>query len=278
MKLALGLAVLTATVTGLVDAPTAAAKARTLTGQVMTAPYASGKQVVVPVLVDRKSLKRAKLRAPVGVLLLKGAKKVKVVGQRARVAPALLRAGDKLRARAKVTKSLRRASYWRTPVRSFKVTKRAPTFSPAELQALLVAFGGDVRRLDAALDAVAKYVQAGFQKVDGDLAALRGNVQSLAAALTALEQRVAALEAGLPALEARMQAQLDALAQQFGALGTQLAAMQTQLAGLDGDVSALEADVAAIESQLAQMTADIAEIQTAMSALCNPPSPVAAVC
>lgn len=267
MKLALGLSVLMAT--ALVAAPPAGAKVRTLTGQVMAAPYASGKQVVVPVLLDRKSLRRAKLRAGVGVLVLKGAKKVKVVGRRTRVAPALLRAGDRLRARARVTKGMRRAPYWRVPVRSLKLTKRSPTFSPAELQALFVAFGGDMRRLDTALDAIAKYVQAGFQKVGADMGALRGDVQSLATALTALEQRVAGLEAGLPALEARMQAQLDALAQQFGALGTQLAAMQTQLAALDGRVTGLEADMAAIESQMAQLASDLAEVQTAVSVLCG---------
>ena len=276
MKLALGLAVLLTT--ALVAAPTADAKVRTLTGQVMTAPYASGKQVVVPVLLDRKSLKRAKLRAPVGVLVLKGAKKVKVAGQRARVMPGLLRAGDKLRARAKVTKAVRRTSYWRMPVRSFKLTKRSATLAPAELQALLVAFGGDMRRLDAALNAIAKYVQNGFQKVDADLGALRGDVRSLATALSALEQRVAALEAGLPALEARMQAQLDALAQQFGALGAQLTAMQAQLAALDGDMTGLETDMAAIEAQMAQMAGDLAEVQTAVGALCNPPSVVAGIC
>ena len=276
MKLSLVLAAVIAA--ALVAAPTAGAKARTLTGQVMTAPYANGKQVVVPMLLDRKSLKRAKLRTPVGVLVLKGAKKVKVVGQRARVAPALLRAGDRVRARANVTKAVRRASYWRMPARSFKLTKRSAALAPAELQALLVAFGGDIRRLDAALDAIAKYVHAGFQKLGGDLGALRGQVGSLATALQALEQRVAALEAGLPALEARMQAQLDALAQQFGTLASQLTAMQAQLAALDGDVAGLEADMAAIESQMAQLTADLAEVQTAVGALCGDGSAVGGLC
>lgn len=267
MKLAIRLAAVMAI--ALVAAPTAGAakpraKVMTLTGQVMAAPYADGRKVVVPVLVDRLSLRRAKLRAPVGVLLLKKARSVKVRGQRARVAPALLRAGDRLRARVKVTRVVRKASYWRTPARSFKLTKRSPTFSPAELQALLGAFGKDITRLDATLIALAKYVQAGFQKQAAQLG-------SLATALQALEKRVKALEAGLPALESRLQAQLDALAQQFSSLGAQLTTLQAQLTALDGDVKGLEADMAAMEGQMAQLSADVTALQTSVAALCGDP-------
>lgn len=291
MKLSVALAAMMAA--SLLAAPPAGAaahakpraKVRTLTGQVMAAPYTSGRKVVVPVLIDRASLRRAKLRAPVGVLLLKQAKTVKVRGQRVRVAPALLRAGDRLRARAKVTGTVRRASYWRMPARSFKLTKRSATLAPVELQTLLVAFGGDIRRLDAALTAIAKYVQAGFQKLGGDVGALSGELQSLASALQSLEQRVVALEAGLPALEARMQAQFDALAQDFSSLQTQVAALQTQLVGLEGDMAALEGDmaalqgdVAAIQAGMAQLSADMANVQAAVGALCGSASPLDALC
>jgi septal ring factor EnvC (AmiA/AmiB activator) len=232
----------------------------------------------VPVLVDAKSLRRAKLRAPVGVFLLKRAKKVKVAGQRARVAPGLLRAGDRLRARAKVTRAVRVAPYWRTPVRSFKLTRRSSTFGPAELQAQLGAFGGDLQRFQSALTGLSNYVQAGLAKQAGDTEALRGQLGSLSTALQALEQRVAALEAGLPALEARMQAQLDALAQQFGSLGTQVAALQGQLAALDGDVTALDGDIAALEAATTDLNADMAAVQTAVGTLCGPTSPLNALC
>lgn len=267
MKLAARIAAVL--VISLVVAPTAGAaqpraKVRTLTGHIMAAPYETGAKVIVPVWLDRPSSRRAKLRTPVGVLMLKKAKKVRVRGQRARVAPALLRAGDRLRARVKVTKSVRRASYWRTPVRAFKLTKRSPTLGSAELQTLLGAFGGDLRRLNAALTGVANYVKAGFDKQAADTDALRGQLGSLATALQSLEKRVEALEAGLPALEASMQAQLDALARDLASLRSDVSTLQTQLGALGGDVAALE-------DAVTQLNADVTALQASVGLLCGDP-------
>jgi hypothetical protein len=288
---ALALAVLGLAVSGS-PATAARSKVRKLDGHVMATPYISNRRVVVPVLLDQRSVRRAKLRAPVGVLLLKKAKKVMVAGQRARIAPAYLRAGDRLRARAKVAKRARRAPYWRLSVRSFKVTKRAQAMSPAELQTLFGNLAGDLGRLQVSLAALAKYVQTGFANLGGDMSAMRADLATLGTALAALEKRVDDLEAGLPALEARLQSQIDSLEADLAALGTQVSGLQSQLAalqtamtalqgdvtGLEGDVAGLQGDVAALQTSVAQLTTNVAQLQTAVSALCGPTSLLDSLC
>jgi prefoldin subunit 5 len=268
------------------------AKVRTLTGHVVTAPYEAGRKVVVPVLVDTRTAKRAKLAAPVGVLMLKKSKRVKVRGQRARIAPTLLRAGDELFARAKVTRRLRRAAYWRMPARVFRVTKRSATLGPVELMQLVGGFGTDLAGLETALTNLAKYVQAGFQKHGADINALRADLGALNTALGALGQRVGALEAGLPALEARLQQQIDGLAgdlddlatqmaalqTQLGSLQTQLTALQAQVGTLQGDLTALQGDVAALEAAVTGLTADVAALETTMGVVCGAGSVLDPLC
>ena len=270
-----------------VPAPAGAApsKVRTLTGQVTAAPYVVKRKVVVPVLLDPRSARRAKLRAPVGALLLNRSKKVRVRGQRARVAPELLRLGDRLRSRARVGRQVRRAAYWRLAPRRFTLTKRSQALSPAELATLLGGLGTDLARLEGALGALATYVQAGFGRLDGELSAHGTTVAGLGTALAALEKRVAALEAGMPALEARLQQQIDSLSAGLAALGTQVSGLQTQIAALqsalsalDGDVAGLEADLAALETSVADLTADIAALQANVDIVCGPTSPLNALC
>jgi prefoldin subunit 5 len=270
----------------------APAKVRTLVGQVTAAPYVVKRSVVVPVLLDPKSARRAKLRAPVGVLLIKRSKKVKVRGQRARVAPDLLRAGDRLRSRARVALRARRAAYWRISPKKFTVTKRSKALSPAELAALLSGLGTDLRRLEGSLAALAGYVQAGFVDLDTKLGALGTGVASLGAALAALEKRVEELEKGLPALESRLQSQIDSLAAglaalgtQVNGLGTQIAALQSALTALQGDVDGLDADLTglqgeidALETSVTQLTSDLAALQANMDIVCGPTSPLNALC
>ena len=270
-----------------IPAPAGAApsKVRTLTGQVTAAPYVVKRKVVVPVLLDQKSARRAKLSAPVGILLLKKSKKVKVRGQRARVAPDLLRVGDRLRSRARIGRQARRAAYWRIAPRKFTVTKRSTALSPAELAGLLGGLGADLARLEDALGALATYVQTGFGRLDGNLSALGTTVAGLGTALAALEKRVADLEEGMPALEARLQEQIDSLSAGLAALGTQVSGIQTQIAALqsaltalDGDLGGLEGDLAALETSVADLTADIAALQANMDIVCGPTSPLNALC
>ena len=260
----------------MVAAPAAAApaKVRTLTGQVTAAPYLVKRKVVVPVLLDQRSAKRARLTAPVGVLLLKRAQRVKVRGQRARVAPEFLRPGDRLRSRARVTKQARRTGYWRLPARRFTVTKRAAALSPAELAVLLTGLGGDLGRLESALGGLTAYVQAGFAKLDTDLGGLRTNLGALATALADLEKRVEALESGMPALGT----QVSELASQLAALQTALTALQGDVGGLEGDVGGLQGDIAALEASVTQLTTDIGTLQTNVGILCGPTSPLNALC
>ena len=278
MKLAVVFAALVALLSPVATSPAAAAKskARTLKGQVMAAPYAAGKKVVVPVLLAQKSAKRARLRAPVGVLMLKKAKKVKVARQKARVAPALLRVGDRFRARSKVNRRAARAYYWRMGVKKFTVTKRSPTLGPAEMAALLTGMGADLARLDTGLTNLAKYVQTGFAQQGADIAGLGSQIGVLSSALAALEKRVAAIEAGLPGMEARLQSQIDALAgdlaglqTQMDAFATSLATLEDQVAGLSGDVSSLQAQMAAVQSGLAGLQTTVTGLQGSVNAICG---------
>lgn len=285
MKLSLPIAALMALTLVAAPAPAAAAKRATLKGQVVGQPYKAKKRIAVPVLLDQRNARRARLRSPLGVLLLPKRQKVAVKGERARIAPVLLRVGDRLRARARMSKKLRRAAYWRIPTRSFKITKRSATLGAAELQALFGTLGADLARLEVALTGLAKYVQGGFAVLDADMDALRGDLGALGTALQALEQRVAALEAGLPGLESRLQAQIDTLAAGLAALGTQVggletqvASLQAQLGALGGDVTGLEGDLAAIETAVADLAADVGELQSAVGVLCGPTSPLDALC
>lgn len=287
MKLATAVATaaLVAVASAATPAGAAPSKARTLVGQVTAAPYVVKRNVVVPVLLDQKSAKRAKLRAPVGVLLLKRSKNVKVRGQRQRVSPDLLRAGDRLRSRARVTRQARRSAYWRLSPKKFTVTKRSKALSPAELAGLLSGLGSDLRRLEGTLTALAGYVQAGFADLDSRLGALGANVASLGTALAALEKRVEELEKGLPALESRLQSQIDSLSAGLAALGTQvnglgaqIAALQSALAALDGDLTGLQAEVDALETSLTQLTNQVTALQGNMDIVCGPTSPLNALC
>jgi len=248
---------------------------------VLAAPFVAKKKVVVPVLLDQKSAKRAKLRVPAGVLMLKKGKKVKVAGQRARVAPALLRVGDRFRARSKVNRAAARAYYWRIGAKKFTLTKRSATLSPAEMIALLGGLGKDVARLDAALTSLATYVQMGFDKENADFAGVQSQLGALATALAALDKRVAAMEAGLPGMEARLQQQIDdlsgdlaALKTQVGTLETQLGALQTQvgtlqtsLTSLQNEVDTLSGDVSTLKTQMATVQSGLAALQTSVSSL-----------
>jgi septal ring factor EnvC (AmiA/AmiB activator) len=201
----------------------------------------------------------------VGVLLLKKAKKVKVARQRGRVAPLLLRVGDRFRARSKVKRAAARAYYWRMGVKKFTLTKRSATLSPAEMATLLAGLGADVDRLDGALTTLAKYVQTGFAQQGADIAGLQSQLSGLTAALAALEERVAAIEAGLPALESRLQDQIDALASGLAALQTQVGTLQ----GLSGDVSALKAQMAAVQSGLTALQTSVTGLQGSLTAICG---------
>lgn len=257
-----------------VPAPAAAAKTRTLTGQVTAAPYVVKRTVFVPVLLDQRSAKRAKLRAPVGVLMLRKASTVKVKGQRARVAPDLLRVGDRLRSRARVNKRARRAFYWRVAPKRFSLTKRSKALSSVELAALMEGVGTDLRRLDAALTALATYVRSSFTSVGGNLSALRTDLTALGTALAALEKRLGELEGGMPALEARLQEQIDSLGTSLAALGTQvtdipaqIAALQATLTGLQGQLGGLEGDLGGLEGDLGDLQSDLQALQGAVTQL-----------
>lgn len=252
------------------------AKVRTLTVQVAAAPYVVGKQVFIPVLVDRRATKRSRLSSPVGLFTMRMSKRVKVRGQRARIAPDMLRAGDRVRARAKVNRAARQTAYWRMKARKLRVTKRSSTLGPAELRALIDGLGKNLGSLQTAVTNLAKYVQAGFQKQGTDIASLKTGLASLTDSLAALEKRVAAMEAGLPGLEARLQEQIDALATDLSALKTQvntlqtqIGTLQTQLATLQTQVGALQTQLTTLEGQFATLSGDVTTLKNQMTAVQN---------
>ena len=177
-------------------APSAAhAKAAVLKGEVAGQAWRVGTKTVVPVLLSARSAKRAKLRSPVGVLVL-SARSVRTPAGAIR--PLLLRPADRVKTRAKVRAGDRRASYWRIGARSLTVTKRSPTRSAAELEALVSRLRADLAALSKALTWLATYTQNGFVKHSADIEALRREITALKAQVAALAAEIRRMGGTLP--------------------------------------------------------------------------------
>ncbi len=230
--------------------PTSApAAVRTLKGQVVGSTFAAGSATVVPVLLDARSARRAKLRTPLARLLVPRGWKVRAPGRTTLVSQHL-RAGDAFRVRVTVPRRRNGAAYpvLRPRARTLVVTRRGTALSAAELQEHVAALYGYVNGL-------ASYIVREFAALHGQVAGLRGDLAGLRGSLAALQARVDGLEAGF-------QAQLDQLIARVTALETQLASITAQLSQLSSDVSALQAQLAGIApGDLAGALSDIAALQ-----------------
>jgi hypothetical protein len=234
----------------LLAAPASApAKATILTGQVVGSTFPSGSRVAVPVLLDARSRKRARVRAPLALLKLpRTAKPRAPKGQRVTLAE--LRAGDVFRATLTVPRAARKAAYpaMNAGAAKFLITKRGTALSAAELQAQIVALSGYVGQLSA-------YMLAQF-------AALRGEVSSMRADLAGLQAAHNALKAKVDGLPADVGSQVTTLITQVSELQTELQSLTTQLNTATSDVAGLAAKLTGIApGDLADALADIAALQ-----------------
>ena len=245
-----------------IAAPAAAAKPVTLKGLVVGQPYTVKKRTAVPVLLDAKNARRARLASRVGVLHLK-AKRVKAP-RRTRIATAALRLNDRIRTRARIRRGARRAGYWQISTRALVVRKRSKTLSAAELQDLIAVLRADLDRLSGTVTGLAGYTAAGFRVLSADLAALRADLSALRSEVTALAAQVASVNAALAALEARLQGQLDQVAADLRA---QLQAVVNDVAALNASVTALGAQLATLQGQVAALTANLAALTATVAGL-----------
>lgn len=178
MKLAAAPIAAVLALAALAAAPTAHAKTAVLKGEVTGQPWRVGTKTVVPVLLSARSAKRAKLRSPAGVLVLKGRS---VRTPRGAIGPLRLRLADRVRTRTKIRSGHRQAPYWRIDARSLTVTKRSATLSAAELEALVAQLRSDLVALSKTLIGLATYTQNGFVKLNADITLLKAQIAALAA-------------------------------------------------------------------------------------------------
>lgn len=216
--------IVTAALATLAVAPTAEAKrAKTtvLKGTVVGAPYiASGKRTAIPVLISKQTARRARLKSPVGVLIVPRRRAVPTPD--GKVSPSRLRIGDRWRGRARITNHARRAIYTRVSMKRAVVYKRSKTLSTAELEAMIKATRADLTRLTSFVNNLSAYTQRGFRDLDGRVSALRSDVDGLM-------RDVSALRAELAALKSRLDGVIASLEGISGQVTTELQPQVTQL-------------------------------------------------
>jgi hypothetical protein len=237
-------------VAALLAAPASSfAKATTLTGQVIGSSFPSGSRIAVPVLLDAKSRKRAKVRAPLALLKIpKTAKPKAPKGQR--ITLAQLRAGDVFKAVLPVPKAARKAAYpaMNAGAAKFSITKRGTALSADELQAEITWLTGYVSQLTV-------YML-------GQFADLRGQVSALRSDLVGLQSAVAALQAKVNGLPTDVGSQITTLITQVSELQTDLQSLTTQLNTATSDISTLAGKLTGIApGDLADALSDIAALQ-----------------
>ena len=240
---------------------------RTLTGQVVGTALPAGTRDAVPVLLDARSTRRAKLRGPLALVRIPRTARVLVPGGR-RIALSGLRVGDVFRVRLAVAPAARRAAYpaMNAGAAAFRVTRRGTASSPAELQEQLAALAGYVNALTG-------YVLAQFADLRGEVASLRADLGSLQRSLDQLRARVDSLPSGVDT-------QIATLITQVSQLETQLQTLTTQLGTATADLSAVAAkltdiapgdlvkalnDIAALQALVGSV--DVVALETSLSAL-----------
>jgi hypothetical protein len=227
----------------------APARATTLTGQVVGATFPSGSRVAVPVLLDARSRKRAKVRAPLAMLKLPRAARPRAPGGQ-RVALDQLRPGDVFKATLIVPRAARKAAYpaMNAGATKFLITKRGTALSAAELQAEIVSLTGYLNSLTA-------YMLGQFADLRGQVASLRSDLAGLQAAVALLQSKVG----GLPP---DLQDQITNLITSVSTLQTELQSLTSQLNTATSDISALAAKLTGISpGDLADALSDIAALQ-----------------
>ena len=187
-----------------------AAKKRPLRGQVVGTPYLGGPtKAVVPVLLSRRTIVRAHMRSPLGVLIIKPSKKISTSD--GVVTPLGLRQGDRFDATAPIDRTARRAVYLRLEVAKFSVYNRSKELSTTELEALVRQMQAQLKTVSDNVTGMAGYFLARFAGVDTDLSKLRTSVTGLTSGLGSLSDRLDGVQTVLDEAKTDLRARIDTL-------------------------------------------------------------------
>ncbi|HYZ30434.1 MAG TPA: hypothetical protein VE570_15330 [Thermoleophilaceae bacterium] len=245
----------------------ASAAAPQLRGVVSGSPYgASDSTMAIPVLFSKMTVRAARLKSPVGVIILKRTQKVKLPGGGSSL-PVNLRAGDRIKGSAKVTASIRRSYYPSVPLtKKAAVYFRSKEMSPAELTAAVDA----LRKALADLQAQVNALQAGSIKAFQDIYAQLADLRNALAAL-----KVPAGGVDLTSI----QSQIDALTKRLDDLVGGLPdfskfALISQLPDLSqyvklSDLSTLQGQVSTLQGQVSTLTGQVQTLTNKLGAVCS---------
>lgn len=196
LTIAVATAALAATAAAPAVADAAPKRASALKGTVVGAPYvASSTTTAIPVLISKQTAKRARLKSPIGVLVVPRRRAVRTT--EGNVMPSALRLGDRWKGSAQISSEARRAVYSRISLKKVTVYKRSKTLSTDELETLIRETRRDLGKLSSFVTNLSTYTQNGFRDLNDRFNALRGDVDGLL-------RDVSALRADLTALSARL--------------------------------------------------------------------------
>jgi predicted nucleic acid-binding Zn-ribbon protein len=243
--------------------PVSQAQAASLKGQVVGTPYVAGSKSAVPVLLTRQSARKARLRSPLGLLLVSRSRAVPVPG--GSVVPGRLRVGDRFSATSRVSRDAKRAVYPRLTARALKVSQRGTSLSNDELYVLVAQLRGDLNLLQSNLATLTNYTVGEFAKLRGDLDGLRSLVDSLRQDVNGLQSELDDLRGALDAIEALLptlgggvpQSVLDALS----SLDSRVSDLESDVGGLLTGLGALSSDVSTLQGQMGTAQNDISNLQ-----------------
>ena len=255
---------------------TADAKLAPLRGQVIAAPYVSGSNSAISVLLSKQSARKAHLSSPVGILLIKRSHGVATPA--GKIKPGNLRVGDKFRSKARIYKRTRKAAFPTLKTSSLTVTKRSKVLSNDELTTQigdltnrLNALSGFVGQLTGYTVSQIASLRADLNGVKTDLAGLKSQLASLSATLAQVQVALG----GLNNLPAGLVDTVNGLVTDVGSLGTTVTGLSGTVTGLTGDVGTLTSGLANVSGlltgitpgQLATALTAITTLQTAVAGL-----------
>jgi prefoldin subunit 5 len=226
-------------------------------GVVSGSPYGASKgQMAVPVLFSKTTARRAGLKSPVGVIILKRSQMVKVAGGSSAL-PIQLRTGDRFKGVGRVNLLQRRVFYPRIVFANAAVYFRSKELSLAELSAAVDYLRAALADLQNQLNALRASTLAGFQYLLAQLDDLRKQLEALQG----------------------LASQITNLQNQINSLLTQITALQSQINGLVTQITTVTQNLATVCNALknASIDPDGAGVLPPVG-ITFPPGTVTAVC
>jgi hypothetical protein len=223
------MAAVMAALAALAAVPAAAGAAVPMRGVVSGSPYgASNSQVAVPVLFSKETMRKARLRSPVGVIIVGAKQRVKLPGGAGFTTPGNLRIGDRFKGAGNVGPTQRRAFYPRVTFRNAAVSFRSKELSLAELSAAVDAIRRALIDLQNQLNALQGATFAGLQMLAAQIADLRKQLESLQGLTT----------------------QVTNITTQLTNLTNQLTSLLSQVTGLQNQVNTLVTQITTLTTRL----------------------------